>query len=63
MKKVRVLVVDDSATMRRLISEILSKDPEIEVIGGAPEPAIARNMIKEAKLFLQEIRLENRPKP
>ena len=47
MKKVRVLVVDDSATMRRLISEILSKDPEIEVIGGAPEPAIARNMIKE----------------
>src|SRR4051812_814774 len=47
MKKIRVLVVDDSATMRRLLTEILSSDPEIEVVGGAPEPAIARSMIKE----------------
>jgi two-component system chemotaxis response regulator CheB len=47
MRKVRVLVVDDSATMRRLISDVLSNDPDIEVIGGAPEPAIARTMIKE----------------
>jgi two-component system chemotaxis response regulator CheB len=47
MKKVRVLVVDDSATMRRLLTDILSSDPEIEVVGGAPEPAIARTMIKE----------------
>jgi len=47
MKRVRVLIVDDSATIRRLLTEILSRDPEIEVVGQAPEPAIARQMIKE----------------
>jgi len=47
MKKIRVLVVDDSATIRRLLTEVLSLDPEIEVIGGAPEPAVARTMIKD----------------
>jgi two-component system chemotaxis response regulator CheB len=47
MKKTTVLVVDDSATIRRLLTEILSRDPEIEVVGQAPEPAVARQMIKE----------------
>ncbi len=47
MKKITVLVVDDSATIRHLLTEILSRDPEIEVIGQAPEPAVARQMIKE----------------
>jgi len=35
MKKVRVLVVDDSAVMRLLISQILESDPSIEVVGTA----------------------------
>ena len=47
MKKIRLLIVDDSATIRRLLSAALSRDPEIEVVGEAPEPAIARQMIKE----------------
>lgn len=47
MKKVRVLIVDDSATVRHLLTEILGRDPEIEVVGTAPEPAIARQMIKD----------------
>lgn len=47
MKKTTVLIVDDSATIRRLLTEILSRDPEIEVVGQAPEPAVARRMIKE----------------
>ena len=45
MKKVRVLVIDDSSLMRQLISEILSSDPGIEVIGVAPDPYIAKDKI------------------
>lgn len=47
MRKVRVLIVDDSATIRQLLAAALSADPDIEVVGAAPEPAIARQMIKE----------------
>jgi two-component system chemotaxis response regulator CheB len=45
-KKVRVLVVDDSAVMRQLLTEILSSDPGIEVVGTAPDPYVARDKIK-----------------
>lgn len=44
---VRVLVVDDSALMRQMISTILDADPEISVVGTARDPYIARDMIKE----------------
>jgi len=43
---VRVLVVDDSATMRSLISAVLRRDPEITVIGQAGDPFEAREAIK-----------------
>jgi two-component system chemotaxis response regulator CheB len=43
---VRVLVVDDSAVMRQLLSTLLSADPEIEVVGTAPDPHVARERIK-----------------
>jgi len=46
MKPIRVLVVDDSPTMRALISARLRRDPGIEVIGGAGDPLEAREMIK-----------------
>jgi two-component system chemotaxis response regulator CheB len=49
MKPIRVLIVDDSATIRRLLRMILERDPEIEVVGEAPEPAVARQMIKELR--------------
>jgi two-component system chemotaxis response regulator CheB len=45
-KKIRVLVVDDSALIRGLLTEILSGDPAIEVVGVAPDPYIARDKIK-----------------
>ena len=43
---IRVLVVDDSATMRGLITATLRRDPEIEVVGQAASPAQAREAIK-----------------
>lgn len=47
MTPVRVLVVDDSATMRGLISLALRRDPEIEVVATANNPLSARDAIKE----------------
>jgi two-component system chemotaxis response regulator CheB len=44
--KVRVLVVDDSALMRQLLSTMMRSDPDIEVVGAAPDPLVARQMIK-----------------
>ena len=44
---VRVLVVDDSPTMRGLITAALRRDPEIEVVGTAADPLEARTLIKE----------------
>ena len=45
--KTRVLVVDDSAVVRRAISDALSQDPEIEVVGTACDPYNARDKILE----------------
>ena len=46
-KRVKVLIVDDSAVIRQLLSMLLSEDPEIEVVGTAGDPLIARERIKE----------------
>jgi two-component system chemotaxis response regulator CheB len=46
-RRVRVLVVDDSALIRQLMTELLSADPAIEVVGAAADPFIARDKIKQ----------------
>lgn len=46
MKRVRVLVVDDSALVRKVMSAMLASDPDIEVVGTAADPLIAREKIK-----------------
>lgn len=43
---IRVLIVDDSALVRQVLSEILAQDPAIEVIGTAADPLLAREKIR-----------------
>ncbi|MFW5815938.1 MAG: protein-glutamate methylesterase/protein-glutamine glutaminase [Wenzhouxiangella sp.] len=43
---VRVLIVDDSALVRTILTKVLDSDPEIEVVGSAPDPFVARDKIK-----------------
>jgi two-component system, chemotaxis family, protein-glutamate methylesterase/glutaminase len=45
-EKIRVLIVDDSALMRKLLTTVLSADSDIEVVGSAPDPYVAREQIK-----------------
>ena len=45
MAKIRVLIVDDSAVVRKIFTQELSRDPEIEVVGTAPDPFVARDKI------------------
>ncbi len=47
MERVRVLVIDDSALVRKLMSTMLAGDPAIEVVGTAADPLIAREKIKQ----------------
>ena len=46
-RPVRVLVIDDSALVRRMMTELLAADPGIEVVGTAADPFIAREKIKQ----------------
>lgn len=47
--KTRVLIVDDSAVVRSVFAKELGRDPEIEVVGTAPDPFVARDMIVHLK--------------
>jgi two-component system chemotaxis response regulator CheB len=44
-QKTRVLIVDDSAIVRKILSEALYGEPDIEVVGTAPDPYVARDKI------------------
>lgn len=49
MNIIKVLIVDDSAMVRKILSQELSKDPEIDVVGTAPDPYIARDKIVQLR--------------
>ncbi|MHB8058751.1 MAG: protein-glutamate methylesterase/protein-glutamine glutaminase [Desulfuromonadaceae bacterium] len=46
MKKIKVLVIDDSALVRQTLCDILSSDPEIEVVGSAADPILAAERMR-----------------
>ncbi|MBW2058930.1 MAG: chemotaxis response regulator protein-glutamate methylesterase [Deltaproteobacteria bacterium] len=49
LRRIRVLVVDDSAVVRSILSRELARDPEIEVVGTASDPFVARDKIVKLK--------------
>ncbi len=44
-RKIRVLIVDDSAIVRKILSDTLAGEPDLEVVGTAPDPYVARDKI------------------
>jgi two-component system, chemotaxis family, protein-glutamate methylesterase/glutaminase len=48
-RRTRILVVDDSAIVRKIISEALASEPDFEVVGTAPDPYVARDKILALK--------------
>ena len=46
MKKITVVVIDDSALIRKLLSEIINSQPDMQAVGAAPDPLVAREMIR-----------------
>jgi len=47
MAKIKVIVVDDSALVRSLLTEIINRQPDMACIGAASDPLVAREMIRE----------------
>ncbi len=47
--KIKVLIVDDSAIVRKILSEAVSSQPDMEVVGTAPDPYVARDKILALK--------------
>jgi two-component system chemotaxis response regulator CheB len=47
IQKIRVLIIDDSATVRQTLAAVLESDPQIEVIGVASDPFVAAKRIRE----------------
>lgn len=47
MSKIRVLCVDDSALMRQIMTEIINSHADMEVVATAPDPIVARDLIKK----------------
>src|SRR5690554_2956846 len=46
-RKIRVVCVDDSALIRSLLTSIINEHEDMEVVGVAPDPLVARQMIKD----------------
>lgn len=45
--KIKVFVIDDSALIRSVLKEIIGSQPDMEVVGTAPDPIVARGLIRE----------------
>ncbi|HYP16740.1 MAG TPA: chemotaxis protein CheB, partial [Opitutus sp.] len=57
-RRIRVLIVDDSAVVRKLVTDALRADPELEVVGTAVDPYVARDKIKQLQPDVLTLDLE-----
>lgn len=57
-RQIRVVVVDDSPAMRLLLQQIINKHDDMHVVGSAPDPLVAREMIKELEPDLITLDIE-----
>ena len=58
MSKTKVLVIDDSAIVRDILSRRLAENPKLEVVGTAPDPFIARNKIESMDIDVVTLDIE-----
>jgi two-component system chemotaxis response regulator CheB len=58
MNKIRVLVVDDSAIVRKTLSRLIDSEPDMEVVGTAPNPYIARDKLVKLKPDVMTLDIE-----
>jgi two-component system, chemotaxis family, protein-glutamate methylesterase/glutaminase len=57
-RKIRVLIVDDSSIVRTLLTHILTRDGSIEVVGQAPDPYVARELMVKLKPDVMTLDIE-----
>lgn len=55
---IKVLIVDDSAVVRKIFTEELSKEPDIQVVGTAPDPYVARDKLVRLKPDVMTLDIE-----
>jgi two-component system chemotaxis response regulator CheB len=48
-RKIKVLIIDDSAIVRKVLTDALAAEPDLEVVGTAPDPFIARDKIQSLR--------------
>ncbi len=58
MSKIKVLIVDDSAIVREILTEKLSRDPRIEVVGSAIDPYVARDKLEKTDVDVITLDIE-----
>lgn len=58
MKKIRVLIVDDSAVVRKVLSQIVNNETDMEVVGTAPNPYLARDKLVQLKPDVMTLDIE-----
>jgi two-component system chemotaxis response regulator CheB len=57
-RKTRVLIVDDSALIRRLFRDVINRQPDMEVVGVAPDPFVARDLLLQLKPDVMTLDIE-----